>query len=104
MSYSSSRPVKVEMCMTWHILFGILIGILGLYILYFSFRYTQETHEKYQKRIEKLRKSQMREFDLSKEALHIRMPYWYLKTFIFVGGIMLLGIDFFIFYSGVFNL
>jgi len=90
--------------MIWHFLFGILIGILGLYILYLSYRYTPETHENYRNSIEKLRKSQMRKFDLSQEALHVRMPYWYLKTFIFVGGIMLLCIDFFIFYSGVFNL
>ncbi|SMQ80676.1 hypothetical protein SAMN05444673_3977 [Bacillus sp. OV166] len=85
--------------MIWHILFGILIGILGLFILYLSYRYTPEAHQNYRKSIEKLRESQMRNFDLSEEKLDLRMPYWFNKTIFFIGGIIILCIDFFIFYS-----
>ena len=86
------------------LIIGILIGILGLSFLYLSYRYTPESHEKYRKSTEKLRKSQMRDFELSEEQLDVRMPYWFNKIFFFIGGIMILCIDFFIFYSGVFNL
>jgi hypothetical protein len=86
------------------IIFAILIGVLGLFFLYLSYRYTPKEHEKYRKSLEKLRKQQLRDFDLSKEGLSVRMPYWYNKIFFFLGGIMILCIDFFIWYSGVFNL
>ncbi|OIK11538.1 hypothetical protein BIV60_18005 [Bacillus sp. MUM 116] len=86
------------------IIFAIIIGILGIFFLYYSYRYTSDYHEKNRKSIEKLRKSQMREFDLSKERLSLRMPYWYNKIFFLLAGIMIICIDFFIWYSGVFNL